>query len=391
MPIRLNMRTIVIITVFLFIAFIACSEEHYSFKTPEECSLAKWNTLVDTFQSNPLEYQLQLRECKVGNEPRTKGMMWGVNLQNIADSVGVNSSSFNRLATLICKSKQYEPISREALHKDLRTFVTDFNIDLNRAELCKYTTTQEECFSKFKTMDEFFSRDINRDILRTKISELKSLGVNGDNTILSPADSYCMIFPTEDIAKQIWIKGNQFSVMTMIGNQTLYRDAPGVSIVINRLAPGHYHKFHCPISGEITTITRLGSNYLSVQPAIVQHQNVYTENVRVVCQIKTKQFGTVSMVIVGASCVGSVRLDGISSLHTIYSDMVYQNEMVRELEQPISVKSGQLLGSFHYGGSTVVLVIPITDKKYQYNPYILSASQKGIETEIPVLEPLLQL
>ena len=362
--------------------------EYYAFKEQEDCSLDKWNMLVSTVQ-NPLEFQLEMDRCKVGKEPRTKGMSWGVNLQNIADLAGIDSTRFNKLATMICKAKQYEPTDKMAFYKDLSTFVRDFNVDLRRSELCKDSTTEEECFSKFKTMDDFFSRDINRDILRKKIGELKEIGVNGSNTIVSPADNYCMMFQNENDAKQIWIKGKQFSVMSMIGNQTLYRDTP-VSIIINRLAPGHYHKFHCPISGKVTSITRLGTNYLSVQPAIVQQQNVYTDNVRVICQISTKQFGVVSMVIVGASCVGSIRLDGIPSLQAELMSMTQNNEISRILTTPISINSGQLLGSFHYGGSTIVLVFPYTSE-LNYNPYILNASKKGVETEINVLEPLVQI
>jgi len=113
--------------------------------------------------------------------------------------------------------------------------------------------------------------------------------------------------------------------------------------VIARLAPQDYHRFHCPVSGTITKITPIQGALYTVNPiAINQPINVYTENKRCVIEIDTgDRFGTVVMVPVGATMVGSYRLferDGV------------------ELEEGAEVERGQVGGEFRFGGSTVLLL-----------------------------------
>ena len=73
----------------------------------------------------------------------------------------------------------------------------------------------------------------------------------------------------------------------------------------------------------------------TVQPIAFEHCPVYKENTRKYCIIKTKEFGTILMMEVGALMVGRI---------TNY-------------EEAGTVRKGQEKGKFEFGGSTIILLL----------------------------------
>eukprot|EP00494_Astrolonche_serrata_P025982 UN26243 len=79
-----------------------------------------------------------------------------------------------------------------------------------------------------------------------------------------------------------WIKGNRFTLPNLVTKKCWnkiknpYKD--GASLMISRLAPQDYHRFHWPVSGKVKSITHIGGKLWTVNPiAINQIVNVYTE------------------------------------------------------------------------------------------------------------------
>jgi len=144
----------------------------------------------------------------------------------------------------------------------------------------------------------------------------------------------------------------------------------GGSFVIARLAPQDYHRFHWPVSGKIKKFTPIQGALYTVNPiAINQPINVYTENKRCVIEIDTGEdrFGTVVMVPVGATMVGSYRLfekDGV------------------ELKEGAEVERGQVGGEFRFGGSTVLLLF--AKGKVKFDDDLVRHSQEQLETLMQV-------
>lgn len=60
-------------------------------------------------------------------------------------------------------------------------------------------------------------------------------------------------------------------------------------MVIARLAPQDYHRFHSPVSGVVTQLVPFAGTLYTVNPiAIRENVDVYTENKRVRGLIRTK-------------------------------------------------------------------------------------------------------
>ncbi|KAG6899888.1 hypothetical protein C0993_005687 [Termitomyces sp. T159_Od127] len=128
--------------------------------------------------------------------------------------------------------------------------------------------------------------------------------------LVSAADCRLMTFSTVDDATRLWIKGREFSIAKLLGDA--YRDEAerykDGALVIFRLAPQDYHRFHSPVEGTVGPMTVIAGEYYTVNPqAIRSALDVYGENVRKIVPIDSPQFGRVMAVCVGAMMVGSIK------------------------------------------------------------------------------------
>jgi phosphatidylserine decarboxylase len=77
--------------------------------------------------------------------------------------------------------------------------------------------------------------------------------------------------------------------------------------VIIRLAPFDYHRFHFPISGGVSPVTRIDGDYYSVNPlALRKMTEIFCLNKREFTIISNPLFGDVVMYEVGATMAGSI-------------------------------------------------------------------------------------
>jgi phosphatidylserine decarboxylase len=227
-------------------------------------------------------------------------------------------------------------------------FITQYGIDYKQAEKCSATNTAKTCAVKYGSLNDFFTRKI-RDI---KID---------DSSIVSPATCKAVVFDTFDGSK-IWVKGQRWSAARMLRQPDEHLSDYAVGIF--RLRPADYHRFHAPVSGKIVSIDHIRGGYLSVDPVVVHHRNVFTENNRAVVGIQSPEFGLCHFVAVGAAGVGAVK---------IYPKV------------GASLKAGDMLGSFEFGGSTVVVLIPATGRAV-WRKDLASKSLQGQETYVHVGE-----
>ncbi|KAG5717543.1 C2 domain-containing protein C31G5.15, partial [Termitomyces sp. T112] len=183
----------------------------------------------------------------------------------------------------------------------------------------------------FKTFNEFFYRKL-------KPSARPIESPDDPYRLVSAADCRLMTFATIDDATRLWIKGREFSVPKLLGDA--YRDEAerykDGALVIFRLAPQDYHRFHSPVEGTIGPMSVISGEYYTVNPqAIRSSLDVYGENVRKIVPIDSPQFGRVMAVCIGAMMVGSIKTT------------VQEGEHVRR---------GQEFGYFAFGGSTIVML-----------------------------------
>lgn len=190
----------------------------------------------------------------------------------------------------------------------------------------------EKSVNEYKNFNEFFTR---------KFKNFNSVRpLEGDeNYAVCPADCRMTVFPKfED--SLMWVKGAEFTIEKLLGPKAAQSydldKFKGGTLVISRLTPQDYHRWHNPIQGIYGEKYEIGGALYTVNPlAINERFNVYTENKRTVCVIKSEHFGVVFLVAIAATFVGSMEIIG------------------KENEE---CAIGEYHGKFYFGGSTVILL-----------------------------------
>ncbi|KAG5940116.1 hypothetical protein E4U60_000587 [Claviceps pazoutovae] len=210
---------------------------------------------------------------------------------------------------------------------------------------------------QFKNFNEFFYRALKPDARPCS-------GPDQPGIIVSPADCRTVVFNHMAPARQVWVKGREFSIERLLGDA--YPDDAARyengALGIFRLAPQDYHRFHIPVDGVMGKPKTIAGEYYTVNPmAIRSTLDVYGENVRVVVPIDSVVHGRVMVICVGAMMVGST---------------------VITREEGERVKRAEELGYFKFGGSTVLLLFE--PGKMVFDDDLVDNSGGALETLIRV-------
>ena len=120
-----------------------------------------------------------------------------------------------------------------------------------------------------------------------------------------PADGRHLGFPDLSQLDGIFVKGAVFDLRKLLGDDALAEQFRDGAMVMSRLCPVDYHRFHFPVAGVADTPRLINGPLYSVNPvALRRNINIFTENKRAVTRIESPEFGTVLMLEVGATCVG---------------------------------------------------------------------------------------
>jgi len=220
----------------------------------------------------------------------------------------------------------------------IEPFVKDYDIDLSIA--------QKQEFSSF---NDFFIRKLKKD----------ARPINRDsNVVVSPGDGKIMAFA--DISDQDFIvKGYQFNVKEFLNDTALAEKYLDGSLLIVRVCPTDYHRFHFPVTGKISPVNKIDGDYYSVNPiAVKKNIEVFCINKREYVTISTREFGDVIMAEVGATMVGSI----IQTYNGDHADR------------------GEEKGYFKFGGSSVLLLFE--KGKIIIDDDLLKNTENNLETEV---------
>ena len=179
----------------------------------------------------------------------------------------------------------------------------------------------------FKTFNEFFWRGLKPE----------ARPIAGDERVaVLPADGRHLAFPDVDAAEGFYVKGAKFSLGELMGDQALADKFAGGSMLISRLCPVDYHRFHFPVAGTPREPRLINGWLYSVSPVALRKNIRYlVENKRVVTLIESPVFGAVAMIEVGATNVGSIKQTHVA-------------------DRPVA--KGEEKGLFKFGGSCVITV-----------------------------------
>ena len=178
----------------------------------------------------------------------------------------------------------------------------------------------------YKSFNDFFCRSLK--------PEARPIAP-GDRVAVLPADGRHLAFPSIDLADGFYAKGEKFSLAELFGDlgAAFYS---GGAMLISRLCPVDYHHFHFPVSGVPEESRRVPGSLYSVNPIALRRNIRYlVANKRQVTVIRSREFGTVAMVEVGATNVG-----GILQCFTPGQEAA----------------KGQEKGFFSFGGSCVITI-----------------------------------
>lgn len=181
-----------------------------------------------------------------------------------------------------------------------------------------------------------------------------------DEGFVSPCDSRLTVYDIEDTERQTFnIKDSEYTVASLLRDKKLARHYRGGKLWLFRLCVDDYHRYIYNVSGKQSDVRRIEGVYHTVNPIASEYYDIYKENTREYCLIRTENAGTVVDMEVGALLVGRI---------------------VNRYVDSTDVRRGEEKGYFEFGGSTIILLT----QKDKVTPLgrIVENSRKDIETRV---------
>ena len=233
-------------------------------------------------------------------------------------------------------------MDRPASRRKIPAFVARLQIDLDEVA---------QPLHRFATFNEFFTRQLK--------PEARPINPDPD-VIVSPADGKVLAFTNMQALDTFFAKGAQFTLDRFLPDPRLRSRYAGADLLIFRLAPADYHRFHFPADGQISPATRIDGAYYSVSPYAVKNRiSVYWHNTREYSVLRTATAGDILLCEIGAAMVGSI---------------------VQHYQPETQVTKGQEKGWFAFGGSTIIVLLQ--PGRAQIDADILDNTRTGLETSI---------
>jgi phosphatidylserine decarboxylase len=228
-------------------------------------------------------------------------------------------------------------------------FIKAFNIPIHQYQ--KGSLKDNPIEISYQSFNEFFIRKFEQG-QRTFTSNAHEMG----------AFAEARYFGHESMSDElnIPVKGSMLRAIDLVGDPELAQDFIGGPLMIARLCPVDYHRYHYPDDGKTLQSFTISGDLHSVNPlALKYRQDIFIKNERRVSILETAHFGKLAYIEVGATCVGKI---------------------VQSFDESKPFKKGDEKGYFLFGGSTVVLC----GEKGKWAPSadILENTKAGIETYI---------
>lgn len=205
-----------------------------------------------------------------------------------------------------------------------------------------------EPMEKFRSFNDFFCR---------KLKPEKRPIAPGNEIAIIPADGRYLFFPSIEKSLPFLIKGRPFSLSGLLNDARLSNEYEKGSMVLGRLCPTDYHRFHFPCRCIPSPARLLNGPLYSVNPIALKYNfKILSENKRMLCELDTEDFGKILFLEIGATNVGSI--------HQTYTPFS-------------SYEKGDEKGFFSFGGSAILLLF--LPNKIIFDADLLAASDQKIE------------
>ncbi|TAE77696.1 MAG: phosphatidylserine decarboxylase [Verrucomicrobia bacterium] len=179
--------------------------------------------------------------------------------------------------------------------------------------------------TSYRSFNEFFYRKLKA-----------SARPIADASVVFPADGRHLGFQRASAIDGVFVKGQRFDLGQLLGDDSLAARYADGSLVLSRLCPVDYHRFHFPTAGTPGTAKLINGPLFSVSPIALRRKLSYLwENKRSITRLETPELGTVLLLEIGATCVGSI---------------------LQTYQPGQAVKKGDEKGYFAFGGSSTITI-----------------------------------
>jgi phosphatidylserine decarboxylase len=213
-------------------------------------------------------------------------------------------------------SRLYGAYQNTALsRKKIPSFIEHFQIPMEEYEE-----------QNFRSFNEFFIRKFKPGQRKFETSADK---------LAAPAEGRYLAWDKISSDQKFPVKGSDLTPEALLGSQDIARAFEGGPLLIARLCPVDYHRFHYPDDGRTWDSFRIHGKFHSVNPVALKYRSeIFFTNERQVTLLDTKSFGRIAYIEVGALCVGKI----------------VQTHLRPDFHR------GDEKGYFLFGGSTVIVL-----------------------------------
>jgi phosphatidylserine decarboxylase len=154
--------------------------------------------------------------------------------------------------------------------------------------------------------------------------------------ITFPADGRHLGFQRASSIDSVFVKGQKFDLTTLLGDEKLAARFADGALVLSRLCPVDYHRYHFPCAGIPSATHTIQGPLFSVSPIALREKLSYLwTNKRSITQLETPDLGTVLLLEIGATCVGEIH---------------------QTFKPGTPVEKGGEKGYFAFGGSSTITI-----------------------------------
>jgi phosphatidylserine decarboxylase len=229
-------------------------------------------------------------------------------------------------------------MSRPASRELVQPFIRDYGLDPGEFA---------EPADSFSTFNDFFYRKLKPSARPVDAAE---------TSVVFPADGRHLVIPRLGDETRIFAKGQRFDLAGLLGDAA--SAFAGGALLVSRLCPVDYHRFHFPCAGTPGPVREFGGPLFSVSPvALRRNLSWLWENHRHLTMLENTIAGTVAILEIGATCVGSI---------------------LQTYQPGAPVAKGNEKGYFAFGGSCVITIFQ--PGRVRFDDDLISASAQGLET-----------
>ena len=200
----------------------------------------------------------------------------------------------------------------------IQPFIDEFGLDVG--EFAKQP-------HEFASFNDFFSR-----ALQPQARPIDT----APTSVVFPADGRHLCVPRLSDYSGLFVKGEMLDLAALLSDDALLNAFANGSLLLSRLCPTDYHRFHFPVAGEPGKTSLINGPLYSVNPiALKQNIQILATNKRTLTVLESARFGKVLLIEVGATCVGSIR---------------------QTFQPNTPADKGEQKGYFRFGGSSTITI-----------------------------------